>query len=89
MTLTVKLADEEKSRLNVIVAAIHSSNQSEAIRTLINEKFEALQAEMTLVERRGGHPKNVLNGAGNNSKRENRKSAIDEVLAAKVARRAT
>ena len=88
MTLTVKLADQEQSRLEVIIAALHSANQSDAVRTLINEKFEALQADKTIVERRGGHPKILLNGAANLSERAHRKSVFAEKLAAKAARRA-
>jgi hypothetical protein len=88
MTLTVKLADEEQNRLDVIVAATHSTNQSEAVRALINEKYEALQASLTLTQRRGGHPKHLMNGSGNMSERKNRKGAIDQILAKKSARRA-
>jgi len=88
MTLTVKLADQEQSRLAVIIAALHSENQSDAVRTLINEKFEALHADKTLFERRGGHPKYLLDGGTDLSERLNRKSAIAKKLAAKAARRA-
>ncbi|MBC7997655.1 MAG: hypothetical protein IAF58_06920 [Leptolyngbya sp.] len=63
-------------------------NQSDVVRMLINEKFESLQAEKTLVERRGGHPQHLLNGAPNLSERSSRKSALSEKLSAKAARRA-
>jgi hypothetical protein len=88
MTLTVKLADVEQSRLEVIIAVLHSENQSEAVRTLINEKFETLRADKTLFERRGGHPKYLLNGVSNLSDRKNRKSVIEQGFAAKATRRA-
>ncbi len=88
MTLTVKLADQEQSRLEVIIAALHSENQSDAVRTLINEKFEALQADKTIIERRGGHPKYLLNSGGDASKRENRKAVVEKGWAAKAAKRA-
>jgi hypothetical protein len=88
MTLTVKLADQEQSRLEVIIAALHSENQSDAVRTLINEKFEALQADKTIFERRGGHPKYLLNSGGDSSKRANRKAIVEQGWAAKAAKRA-
>lgn len=88
MTLTVKLADQEQRRLEVIIAALHCANQSDAVRALINEKFEALQADKTLLERRGGHPKYLLNGNTDLSERVNRKSAVSKKLAAKSAKRA-
>jgi hypothetical protein len=88
MTLTVKLADQEQNRLDVITAAMHSDNQSDVVRTLINEKFEAIQADKTLVERRGGHPQYVLHGSTELSERGNRKAAIAKRLAVKDANRA-
>lgn len=88
MTLTVKLADEERYRLEVIVKSLKSSNQSEAIRTLINEKFELLQSDLTLLERRGGLPEHVLNTKLNLSERSNRKAAIENILGPKTKRRA-
>ncbi len=88
MTLTVKLAKQEQQRLEAIATAMNSGNTSDVVRALINEKFEALQADKTLVERRGGHPQHLLDGAPNLSERANRKAAIAEQLAAKAARRA-
>lgn len=86
MTLTVKLADQEQNRLEAIAAAMNA-NQSDAIRALINEKFEALQADKTLVERRGGHPQFLLDGPPELSGRDARKSELAEKLKAKTARR--
>jgi len=88
MTLTVKLADQEKKRLEVIATAMKAGNQSDVVRALINEKFEALQADKTLVERRGGHPRYLLDGTQCLSERSSRKSVITEKMAAKAARRA-
>ena len=88
MTLTVKLAAQEQSRLEVIATAMKSGNQSDVVRTLINEKFESLQADKTLVERRGGHPQYLLDGGPCLSERSNRKSIIAEKMAAKAANRA-
>lgn len=86
MTLTVKLADQEQARLEAIATAMNS-NQSDTVRALINEKFEALQADKTLVERRGGHPKILLDGRANLSDRKQRTALINQHLASKAKRR--
>jgi hypothetical protein len=88
MILTVRLAEQEQNRLNVIAKVLKAGNQSEAVRALINEKFEALQTDKTLVERRGGHPQHLLDGAADLSDRPRRKSAIADVISAKPARQA-
>jgi hypothetical protein len=87
MTLTVKLADQDQHRLEVIAIALKAANQSDVVRTLINEKFETLQADRTLVDRRGGHPQHLLHGELTLSERESRKSFIAEKLALKAAKR--
>jgi hypothetical protein len=87
MTLTVKLADQEQHRLEIIAIALKAGNQSDVVRTLINEKFETLQADKTLVERRGGHPQHLLQGEMPLSERERRKSFIAEKMAVKAAKR--
>jgi hypothetical protein len=86
MTLTVKLAKQEQNRLEAIATAMRA-NQSDTIRALINEKFEELQADITLVERRGGHPEYMLEGPANLSERESRKDLLAEKLTAKAVRR--
>lgn len=87
MTLTVRLAEEEQVRLDAIAAAMKTSNQSDVIRALINEKFEDLQAEKTWVDRRGGHPLHLLKGAKNLSERGARKAAMAKKLSVKSSRR--
>lgn len=86
MTLTVKLAKQEQNRLEAIATAMRA-NQSDTIRALINEKFEELQADITLVERRGGHPEYMLEGPANLSECESRKDLLAEKLTAKAVRR--
>lgn len=88
MTLTVKLAKQEQERLDAIATAMNKASTSDVVRALINEKFEALQADKTLVERRGGHTQHLLDGAAALSERTNRKAVIAEQLNAKKARRA-
>ncbi len=87
MNLIVKLTELEQNRLGVITAAMQSVSPSDAVRTLINEKFETIQAAKTLVERRGGHPQYLLNGGADLSERANRKSAIAKRLTAKPLRK--
>ncbi|HEY9679360.1 MAG TPA: hypothetical protein V6C76_15235 [Drouetiella sp.] len=87
MTLTVKLAEQEQLRLEAIATAL-KANQSDAIRIIINEKFDSLQASKTIVERRGGHPQHLLNGSADTSERANRKATIAKKLQAKAAKRA-
>lgn len=87
MTLTVKLGEHEQSRLDAIAAAMQTSNQSEVVRMLINEKFESLQSDKTLFERRGGHPRHLLDGAPGLSERSSRRKIVAKKLADKAARR--
>lgn len=87
MTLTVKLTENEQSRLDAIAAAMRASNQSEVVRMLINEKFDSLQSDKTLVERRGGHPQHLLDGVSDLSERSLRKKIIAKKLVAKAERR--
>lgn len=87
MSLTVRLAKQEQSRLDAIAVAMRTSNQSDVIRALINEKFADMQAEKTLVERRGGHPQHLLNGNLDQSERKSRKASVAQQLANKTARR--
>ena len=59
------------------ILAHEKTDRSELIRRLINERWLSLQAGQTLVERMGGHPKHLLEGAEPNlSERPNRKKAI-------------
>jgi hypothetical protein len=55
LMLTVRLDEETKQQLADILAH-EETEKSELIRRLICERWLALQAEKTIVERRGGHP---------------------------------
>ena len=87
MTLTVRLDDQEESRLQQIVEAMNAGSQSEAIRKMIEEKWTALQADQTFVERRGGHPENLLSGATDSSERQNRKKQLAKHFEERSAKR--
>jgi hypothetical protein len=87
MTLTVKLPEQEQMRLEALIVAMQVGTQSDTVRALINEKFEALQVEKTLAERRGGHPQHLLQGEANLSDRDTRKAVFAEKVASKIARR--
>ena len=78
--ITVQLDPETEAHLADILAH-EKTDKSELIRRLINERWLSLQAGQTLVERMGGHPKRLLEGADPNlSERPNRKKAIAAYL---------
>ena len=83
MSLTVKLTEEEQTRLDVIASAMKVGGKSDVVRALINEKFESLQNDKTIVERRGGHPQYLLDCASDLSERTKRKGIVNEQLTAK------
>ncbi|MDZ4834064.1 MAG: hypothetical protein SGJ27_09835 [Candidatus Melainabacteria bacterium] len=87
MTLTVRLNEEDEFRLQQIVEAMNVGNQSDAIRQIIEEKWIALQTNRTFVERRGGHPHNLLAGNEDDSDRASRKSRLAAHLEQKAAAR--
>ena len=87
MTLTVKLQEQEQNRLDAIATAMNIGNQSDVVRRLINEKFESLQTDKTLLERRGKHPEFLLDDAADLSERANRKKVIATQIVAKAVRR--
>lgn len=78
MTLTVRLDDQEEYKLQQIVEALNAESQSALIRYWIEEKWSALQSDRSFVERRGGHPKHLLEGPADGSERANRKSRLAE-----------
>ena len=78
--LSVRLDEETEGQLADILAH-EQTDKSELIRRLIAERWVTLQAGRTLVERRGGHPKHLLQDAPTDlSERSNRKKAIAEYL---------
>ncbi len=78
--LTVRL-DEETQRQLADILAHERTDKSELIRRLIAERWLTLQADRTLVDRRGGHPQHLLQDAPSDlSERANRKKAISEYL---------
>jgi len=89
MTLTVRLDDQDERKLQEIVAAMNAENQSSAIRTLIEEKWQALQGQKTFLERRGGLPEHLLDGPTNLSSRSVRKAKIAAYFEEKAQRRRT
>jgi hypothetical protein len=86
MTLTVRLDEQEEFRLQQI-AELTNSSTSAIIRQLINEKWTSLGAQLTFVERRGGHPENLLDGRPDLSQRSVRKSALTEHMVKKAKSR--
>ena len=87
VTLTVKLKDQEQTRLAVLMEAMQADTQSDVVRQLINEKFESLQVDKTLFERRGGHPQHLLDGTADMSACATRLAVVAKKLEAKRLRR--
>lgn len=78
--IAVRLDPETEAHL-ADIQAYEKTDKSELIRRLINERWLSLQAGQTLVERMGGHPKHLLEGADPDlSERPNRQKAIAQYL---------
>ncbi|WP_036480008.1 hypothetical protein [Myxosarcina sp. GI1] len=78
---TIKLNKETEKQLADILSQENCSNKTELIEQLIRDRWLALQAEKTVVERRGGHPQHLLQNASPDlSERETRKKAIADYV---------
>ena len=77
MILNIQLAAQEQSRLEIIMAVLKFDNSNQALRAMINEKFEGLPAVKTLVDRNGEM----------GSKRVSHKADLVQILHSKVAQR--
>lgn len=78
--IAVRLDPETEAHL-ADIQAYEKTDKSELIRRLINDRWLSLQAGQTLVERMGGHPKHLLEGADPDlSERPNRQKAIAQYL---------
>ncbi len=79
--LTVRLDPETEQQLAEILAHEVTVNRSELVKRLIRERWLALNLDNTFVERRGGHPQNLLQDAPPDlSERSTRKQAIANYL---------
>ena len=79
--LTVRLDEETERQLAALLAQAKDTNRSQLIKRLIHERWLTLQLDRTIVERRGGHPQHLLEGASPHlSERSNRKKAIADYL---------
>lgn len=85
--LNVRLSDEDELKLAQILATAKTQSKSDLIKRMINDQWVALQAGLTFVERRGGHPEHLLTGSGTNSSRASRKGILSKHYASKAARR--
>lgn len=78
-TISVRLDEETSAKLAEIMVRMGVTNQSELIKRLINERWIALAPGKTFLERRGGHPKYLLEeGRANRSDRQARKQLVAE-----------
>jgi len=86
MSLNVRLPQEYQSKLNQILA-ITRMDKSQLTRKMIDDQWVALQAGRSFVERRGGHPKHLLNDSTVSSERSKRKAALGAHFVEKASRR--
>ncbi len=76
--LSINLDRETESYLAEIIAQENSTSE-ELLKKLIYQHWQTLKPRQTLAQRRGGHPKNLLQDAvPDASLRENRKQIILE-----------
>lgn len=74
--LPINLDRETESYLAEIIAKENITSE-ELLKQLIYQRWQALQPRQTLLERRGGHPKHLLQDASPDlSLRENRKTIV-------------
>ena len=79
--LTVRLDPETEQQLADLLSHDLTLNRSELIKQLIRERWLALSLDRSFVERRGGHPKHLLQDAPPDlSERGMRKQAIADYL---------
>lgn len=79
--LTVRLDPETEQQLADLLAHAPDSNRSELIKRLLKERWLTLYLDRPFVERRGGHPKYLLQDAPPDlSERSVRKQAIASYL---------
>lgn len=76
--LSINLDRETEAYLAEIIAQENSTSE-ELLKKLIYQHWQTLKPRQTLAQRRGGHPKNLLqDAASDTSLRENRKQIILE-----------
>ena len=76
--MSINLDRETEAYLAEIIAQENSTSE-ELLKKLIYQHWQTLKPRQTLAQRRGGHPKNLLQDAAPDaSLRENRKQIILE-----------
>ena len=79
--LTVRLDPETEQQLTDLLSHDPNVNRSDLIKRLIRERWLTLNLDQTFVERRGGHPRHLLENAPRDlSDRSTRKQAIADYL---------
>lgn len=87
-TISVRLDEETSGKLEEIMVRTGVTNQSELIKRLINERWIALAPGKTFLERRGDHPKYLLQDAAPDlSQRGVRKKVVAEHYKERQSRR--
>lgn len=86
-SISIRLSAQDGDKLAQLLIATQSKSQSDLIRKLINDQWVAMQAGRTFVERRGGHPENLLRGNPNDSERSRRKSEVGKLISERATKR--
>jgi hypothetical protein len=78
--ISIQLDPETEAHL-VDILAQEKTNSDELLKRLIHQHWQSLQPRRTIVDRRGGHPKHLLEDASPDlSLRENRKQVVADYL---------
>lgn len=72
--------DPESEQYLVEILAQEKTTSSELIKLLLREHWRSLQPQQTVLERMGGYPEKLLDGAENLSDRDVRRSMINQHL---------
>lgn len=80
MILSVRLDEDTENYLEELVHRTGSASKSQLIKTLILERWSATQPGKTFLQRRGGHPVNLLSSGEHLSDRQVRKQKVADYL---------
>lgn len=72
--------DPESEQYLVEILAQEKTTSRELIKLLLRERWRSLQPQQTVLERMGGYPEQLLDGAENLSDRDVRRAMINQHL---------
>jgi hypothetical protein len=84
--LSIRLGSEDEKKLEQVLASIQI-DKSTLVRNLITNQWLSLKAGNSFVQRRGGHPSNLLKGSATGSSRSKRKANVGSYIKSKASLR--